>query len=318
MRFMYLDGIAVPLSKIALGSTYFGTTIDKKTTEALLDAFAGANGTTIDTARGYGDGSSERVIGSWMRETGMRTHMVLVTKGLHNNADGSSRFSHRNLAHDIETSQEALGCESFDIWFFHRDNPSIPVGEIIEMISPYVQSGIIKTLGASNWSTERIEEANKYADDHDLPCIGISEIQWSLARSTPKSWDDLSLVCMDDESLEWYRNSGMPVFAFSAQSKGFFSKAIAHGIEGLSEKSRLRFLNPENARKIERVRVLSEMTQLSPAAIAIGYLTSGKPESVAIVGCSSVAQLYDTLSGADVHLSPSQISFLETGGYDAT
>lgn len=324
MRYLTIQRIPVPVSKIALGSTYFGTTIPEKTVMAMLDAFATANGTALDTARVYGQdypggpSPSESVIGKWLSETGMRKRMVLATKGMHPSGDGKSRFTYRDLMNDIEMSQESLGSETFDIWFLHRDDPQVPVGEIMDMMAPLVQSGIIRVLGASNWTTGRIEAANAYATAHGLPTFATSEIQWSLASSTPESWNDSSLVCMDSDSLVWYRKERMPIFAFSSQSKGFFSKAIAHGLAGLNEKSRSRFLNPDNEAKIERVRTISENTGLSPAAIATGYITNEDPSSVAIVGCSSVGQLEDTLTGADVLLSPSQLDYLAGERQDAT
>ena len=139
----------------------------------------------------------------------------------------------------------------------------------------------------------------------------VSEIQWSLERSTPQSWHDMSLVCMDDTSLAWYRARRMPVFAYSSQAKGFFSKAVALGLDHLPERTRTRFLTTRNAALVQRVKDLSARLNASPAAIAVGYITSATPPSVAIIGCSSVAQLRDTLGGADIELSPSQIGFLE-------
>lgn len=318
MRYMHLDGLAVPVSKIALGSTYLGSAYDKSLTYEFLDTFAAAGGTVIDTARVYGEGASERVIGSWLAERGMRDKIVLVTKGLHNMSDGKSRYSAHNLANDIAQSQEALQSDAFDIWFLHRDDVRIPVEEIIDMVAPYVQSGTIRLLGASNWTPGRIEAANRYAHSRHLPPIVASEIQWSLARTDCDTWDDHGLVSMDDASLMWYRKTRMPVFAYSAQSKGYFSKAIAHGIDALPQKCRTRFHIPENAMKIERVRRLSDELKLPVAAITIAFVTSAQPPAVAIVTGSNVAQLQESLTGADVLLTAEQVTYLETGVYGAT
>lgn len=324
MRYLHVPTIPVPVSKIALGSSYLGTGIPQKEALKMLDTFAAAEGTAIDTARVYGQlrpkgkSESESLIGQWMHKNKMRDAMVVITKGLFPNLDGSSRFSYQALMDDIKRSQDELQSDTFDLWFLHRDDPAIPVSEIMDMVAPLVQSGVIRTLGASNWTVSRLEEANAYATRNKLPPFAVSEIQWSLANCTPESWGDVTLVCMDQPSLAWYRQQNMPIFAFSSQAKGFFSQAIEQGIEKLSDKSRSRFSNPENLEKIELVRTLSHTLQLSPAAIVTAYITSETPSSVAIVGCSSVAQLQDSLTGANVLLTPEQLAFLHQEDYDAT
>jgi aryl-alcohol dehydrogenase-like predicted oxidoreductase len=315
MRYLHLNGRKTPVSQIALGSTYFGTAIAETTAWNMLDHFVALGGTTIDTARHYGQristdpSPSEQLIGSWLKINGMHQHMVLIGKGLYPEPTGKSRFSYANLLYDIERSMDELHTDTFDIWFFHRDDPRIPVDEIMDMVAPLVQSGVIQTLGASNWTVQRIAAANAYAEAHHLPQIQASEIQWSLAKSTPESWQDPTLVCMTEEELSWYQSHEMAVFAFSSQAKGFFSKAIAK--EPLNTKSQQRFGFPENYGRIERVAQLSEELNCSPAAITVSYITSQKPDSVAIIGPSSISQLEDSLTDSNLVLSNEQIAFLE-------
>jgi len=316
MRYITIAGIPLGLSRVALGTTYFGTTLSKQTSFALLDAFATGNGTTIDTARVYGQtapggiGPAEQVIGEWLKETGMRQHMVVVSKGLHPDLALNSRYSEKNLWQDLEQSRQSLGCETIDLYFLHRDDLSMPVGEIMEMIAPIVTNGAVRALGASNWSTKRIAEANTYARSHNLPCFMASEIQWSLAVSTPASWNDPSLVCMDEDSLAWYQQEKLPVLAYSAQAKGLFSKAIGQGMDHLNAKIRNRFINETNIRRIAQVAALAEQRNLTPAAIVMGYLTSHSHPTVAIVGCSTVEQLQDSMVGGNTTLSAREREFL--------
>ncbi len=74
MRYISIEGNSKKFSTIALGSTYFGTHINEKTSYALLDEFANQGGTTIDTALVYGQensnsiGKSEKIIGKWLKK----------------------------------------------------------------------------------------------------------------------------------------------------------------------------------------------------------------------------------------------------------
>lgn len=70
--------LALPLG---LGTNTFGRTSDAATSRDVLDAFAAAGGTLVDTADTYSDGESERIIGQWMRDRANRDQVVLVSKG---------------------------------------------------------------------------------------------------------------------------------------------------------------------------------------------------------------------------------------------
>ena len=282
----------------------------------MLDTFAAHKGTTIDTARLYGQdypggpGASEELIGEWLRGSNMRDQMVIVSKGLNHDLTRKSRYSEKNLWQDLNQSRDALGCETLDLYFLHRDDCQIPVGEIMEMMAPIVTSGAARAIGASNWSIERIEEANKYANKHNLPEFIASEIQWSLAVSTPASFNDETLFCMNDRSQAWYLKKKLPVFAYSPQAKGLFSKAIANGMENLNTKIRDRFLNATNLKRIEKVRLLSQERDISPAAIVMGYLASHEHPTIAIAGCSNIEQLQDSLTGGNTTITSQEREFL--------
>lgn len=316
MRYQQIENLDVPLSSLVMGSTYIGSSIDNKLSSALLETYVDKGGTAIDTARVYGNGLSEEFIGSWVEQHKLRDKILLVTKGAQPTESGESRFTPKELAYDIAKSQDALRSDSFDIWFFHRDDESLPASEIMEMIRPYLEKKIITVLGASNWKPHRLLEANKYAKEVGLPPISFSQIQYSLARSTAETWDDFGLFCMDEASLQWYKESRFPLFAYSSQAKGFYSKMLNKGKESLSPKALKRFYLPENIEKIERVKYLSDKLGVLPSAIAVSYVTSGEPSAVAIIGSSSVEQLDETLSASDVLLTESEKHYLERGVWD--
>ena len=80
------DGrVTLTVSEICLGTMYFGYRTDEATSFAILDRFAEAGGTFLDTANCYGQWhgnawESERVIGRWLSSRGMAGRMVIATK----------------------------------------------------------------------------------------------------------------------------------------------------------------------------------------------------------------------------------------------
>ena len=299
MQYLQFDNLNKKVSKIALGTTYFGANIDEKLAFELLDTYFEAGGTTIDTARLYTDGLSESIVGKWLKLNKVEDEAVVIAKALHNDENNQSRFTQENFLSDIKKSQDSLGLNSFDFWLFHRDDLSLPVHQIIDFASSLVTDGTIKNLGCSNWTTQRIELVKEK--------LKANEIQFSLAKTTPVALEDETLVCMTKESKLWYAKNNFPVFAFSSQAKGFFSK----GIENLSAKSKKRFLNDHNIKLFDRVNNLAKQKALSATAIAIAYVTSQSFPTVALIGPSSVEQLKETLSEANLILDKDDLDYLD-------
>lgn len=314
----YTPFFETKLSQIALGCDHYGAAIPEKTALAQLDIYYSQGGNLLDTAHIYGQekeggpSSSEQVLGKWLRSNKTRNKMVLATKGCHPYKDDMSRgrITYKDMMGDIQRSLDQLQSDSVDIWFFHRDDPSMGSDEIIDMGNILVDKGLVKHLGVSNWTTRRIEEANTWAKDHNKKEFVISEIQWSLAHCTPETWGDDTLVCMNETERAWYENHNFPVMAFASQAKGLFSKLIAGKGESLSERARERFLTEINLAIVPRCKALSEELEVTAAALCMAYLTSQKNPTIAIAGSSKVSQITETLGGADLTLTPSQIAFL--------
>ena len=159
------------VSVIGLGTAHYGGRISKGLAFDQMDAYAAAGGNLIDTARVYGDfvtpktGESEKIIGQWMEERGNREKIFLSTKGGHPPFDrmSRSRLSPREISDDLHESLEDLRCGYIDIYFLHRDDESRPVEEIVDTLEGFCAEGLIGMYAVSNWKTERIIEANRYA-----------------------------------------------------------------------------------------------------------------------------------------------------------
>ncbi|WP_320128003.1 aldo/keto reductase [uncultured Sphaerochaeta sp.] len=306
------------LSQIALGCDHYGETINEEISFAQLDAYVQAGGNLLDSAHVYGQdvpggpSTSELVIGKWLRSNNLRKSLTLVTKGCHPPKEDlhHSRLNEHSMLEDLEKSLEQLGTDYVDIWYFHRDDLQLKAPEILDMASVLVEKGLVKHLGTSNWTTKRIEEANTWAKAKGKPLFTISEIQWSLARCTPETWGDDTMVCMTDEQRLWYEQNKFPVMCFASQAKGLFSKVIAGKTDTLSKQARSRFMTEENLALVPQCKALAEELGVTPAAICMAYLTSQKNPTIAIAGSSRLSQITDTLSGADLTLSKDQLNSL--------
>lgn len=189
---------------------------------AILDEWAVLGGSLIDTAAVYGGGESERVIGEWLRAAGSRREVVLITKGGHPDAEWRSRLDPASITADLHASLEHLGVDDVDIYMVHRDDAGVPVAEMIDGLNEHVALGTVRSLGASNWTPSRVDEANAYAAARGLAGFVVVSNYFGLARpSRPILPGTISAT--GHAVRRWHAQTGIPLVAWSAQSQGYFA-----------------------------------------------------------------------------------------------
>ena len=310
MRSHVWDGREV--SVIGLGSGEFGGKCPEALARELMDAYVALGGNFLDTARVYGDfvtprnGESEKVIGRWMADRHCRERIFLSTKGGHPPFFSlhESRLSRDEVRHDLAESLTDLQTDRVDIFWLHRDDESRPVGEILETLQSLLDDGWTARVGVSNWRTERIREAQRYAKDHGLTPLSANQPQFSLAR-TVRFADD-TLVCMDDAMYRLHTETDLPCCCFSSQAQGFFTKLEEKGLDALPTSLRQTYESPDNLAILERIRALKAETGLSTAAIALAYVTSQPFPCFALAGASRVEQVLALGDAMDAALTPQQ------------
>ena len=308
MRRISISNIGKPVSVIALGTDGFGVGKSVAASEALLDAYVAAGGNVIDSARMYGDGVCEQVVGSWMQARGNRGELVISTKGGFPGKGGTPRLDRESLMSDLNASLAALQTEFIDIWWLHRDDPTRPVRDIMDTLNEMVGSGKVGCVGASNWSAERIREANAYAAENGLHGFAGDQPQWSLARQVVNP--DPTLQIMGDDLYRLHRETGMLCMPFSAQAKGYLAKLLGGGEATLSPKAKDRFHFPENIAVAEHVAELCRELGCAPAAMSLAWLTNQPFPTLPIISARDEKQLLESLAAGDILLSREQADTL--------
>ena len=118
---------------------------------------------------------------------GIREEVVILDKGAHTPVLEWPLAVYTECTPEAVTKQhyeslDRLRTDYVDIYMLHRDDPSVPAGEFIDVLNRHISRGTIRAIGASNWSLERVAEANAYAAAHGLQGFGAMSNQLSLAR----------------------------------------------------------------------------------------------------------------------------------------
>lgn len=316
----YLEKYGMRMSKIGLGTGRFGTLVDERTSFEMLDLFLDGGGNVIDTARNYyewvenGRGASEKTIGKWMDSRGTRDEVYISTKGGVRN-EGKKFFinlSRENLCCELKCSQDALMSEKIDIYLLHRDEPERPVEEIMDTLQHIAEIGKVKAIGVCNWSTKRISAANAYANKQGYKLLTMIQTWWSIAAYTDAMWNDPTTTHMDQETYDYIKNNDLVGMAFTSQTKGFFQKAAAVGIDKIDTFLKQRIATESNLKILDSIIQYCREHDNLPTAVVNGYITSNDIEAIALVSCSTKEQLMDILDNCDVEIDKSFIRHIDS------
>jgi aryl-alcohol dehydrogenase-like predicted oxidoreductase len=273
----------------------------------LLDVALEEGCWAIDSGTVYGGGYADRVLGKWMRSRRLRERIIIIGKGGHPHRAGVSRVHPRFLAKDLDMSLRRMREDYIDLYMVHRDDPAMPVATIMDALHRFVQAGKVRALGASNWSHQRIAEANRYAEARGITPLVASSPHFSLAEWQSTPWPGCLSIggATGAEARAWYAENKMPVLAWSPLGAGFLA-----GRDALSPELSRAYRSEVNLARRKRAFELAEKHGVTPAAVALAYARAQPFVVHPIVGASSPAHLRTLLRAARLTLTAEEIASL--------
>ena len=319
MLYGEVTGVNKPVSRLVLGTMIINTD-ELERSFNLLDAVFGLDCTALDTAHGYGGGKSERAIGLWMEERGNRDKVVVLTKGAHPSG-GRKRVNPEDITSDLTESLERLRTDYIDIYVLHRDDPDVLVGPIVECLNEHLAAGRVNSIGGSNWTHQRIQEANEYAEAHNLVKFVASSPNYGLAEQVENPWGPGCVGLGGPEQVEarkWYEKNQMPIFAYSSLGRGFFSGRITReNFEELKEEEKIdgaclrAYCHEQNFQRLDRVQILAEEKGMTVPQIAVAYIMNEPMNVFALVGAASRDEFKANAEACDLKLTPKETAWLD-------
>ena len=164
------------ISKACLGTMYFGSRVDEKTSFEIMDYYYNAGGRNFDTSNNYcfwldgfvGD-ESEKIVGSWIKKRNNRKEIFLATKCGVRPINANQKFEDlefEGLSKDaiilaLEGSLKRLQTSYIDLYYIHVDWRKEPLEETLEALNSLVVSGKVRHIACSNMSTWRMLKAKE-------------------------------------------------------------------------------------------------------------------------------------------------------------
>lgn len=304
MNRVKITGTALEASAICLGTANYGTSISTEEAFCQMDIFIQEGGNFLDTAHVYGDwacaeqGCSERVIGEWLHGRGRRSDILLSSKGCHPPIAqmSESRVDVKSLREDVESSLKNLRTDYIDLYFFHRDNPLVPVAELMEAMEAEVKKGNIRYYGCSNWSLTRVMEASAYARTHGLKGFSCNQMMFVLADVQEDALVENQLTILKNDFYQYQKANGLALMAYMCMAGGYFSKRLSG--RSVSEDQQRWYHGDANEAIIHQLGCLSaEGYQV--ADFMLRYVISASFPTIPIVSFSSIEQMKKGLGSVE-------------------
>ncbi|MER8376813.1 aldo/keto reductase [Mesorhizobium sp. M1406] len=303
-----IPGLSKPASVVALGFEDFRTF---SSGSILLDAFFEAGGNLFDTGYVYGAGYTEKLLGEWLKNRGVRAQSVVIAKGAH-----SPLCYPDVIGKQLDQSLDRLETDHVDVYFMHRDNPDVPVGEFVDAMDREVKAGRIRgPFGGSNWTMERMDEAIAYAERTGKQKPGALSNNFSLAEMLEPIWAGC-VTSSTDTWKAWLTSRQMPNFAWSSQGRGFFTDRA--GRDRLDNEELVRvWYSERNFGRRDRAIELAARLGKSPIHVALAYVLAQPFPSIPLIGPRTLDELDDSLRALDIKLSRADLEWLDGGGLRA-
>ncbi|QND54341.1 Gfo/Idh/MocA family oxidoreductase (plasmid) [Phyllobacterium sp. 628] len=298
-----IPGLTKPASSVALGFEFFPNFAAGSLT---LDAYYEAGGNLFDTAYIYSGGKTEEIFGDWHTSRNVpREDIVLIGKGAH-----SPLCYPDVIGRQLSRSLDRLKTDYVDVYFMHRDNTDIPVGEFVDAMDAEFKAGRIRgPFGGSNWTRERMDEAIAYAQKNGKAAPGALSNNFSLAEMLDPIWAGC-VAASDDQWKAWLNQKQMPNFAWSSQGRGFFTDRAGRDKRDDEELVRVWYSDRNFVRR-DRAIELAEKLGRNPIHIALAYVLAQPFPVIPLIGPRTLGELEDSLSALDIKLTPEQVKWLE-------
>jgi aryl-alcohol dehydrogenase-like predicted oxidoreductase len=226
----------------------------------------------FDTANTYGGGTSEIILGKWLRaqEADFRRGAQIATKvgNPHGCPPGEAPLSRAQIASHVDESLRRLGLEWIDLYYIHEFDRMTPLGETLEAMARAVEAGKIDRFGVSNATLADVQEVRCLAGETLAARFEYVQNEYSLLASADA-----------DALIPWCAQHGLRYTAFSPLAGGLLTGKYRLGEEP-PPASRLAYaadiyrehLNEESFAAIDRLRQSAEARKQTMSEAALRFV----------------------------------------------
>lgn len=281
---------------IAGGDQVFGNHLSEKELQPVFDKAIEYGLTLWDTAAVYGEGSSERILGNFVKNTD-RESIILSTKFTPQIASDSETA----MQDMLEGSKNRLHTDSIDVYWIH--NP-MNVEKWTPHLIPLAKNGQIKSIGVSNHNLAEIKRANEILAAEGLKVSAVQNHFSLLHRSSERAG-----------ILDYCKENGITFYAYMVLEQGALTGKYNKEHPFPVGTGRGDSYNPHLAEieaLVTELKKIGDIYDASPAQIAMAWAIA--KGTLPIIGVTKVKQVEEAAVSTQITLTDEEIDRLEKLG----
>ncbi len=318
MKYVNLGKSGLKVSELCLGTMTYGRETDEAKSHRMMDIFMAKGGNFIDTADVYVDGTTEGIVGRWMK-TKLREDIVLATKvsfdtsyygpGNGPNYSGNGR---KHIMDGIEQSLRNLQTDYVDLYLLHCWDERAPLEETLTTMDQLVRNGKIRHWGICNFLGWQLQKA-----------VDLCQIMGLIKPITLQACYNLL-----DRQLEWdvlpvCKNEGLGLMCWSPLGGGWLTGLVRRGSKGAPENSRIdratkagwseaweNYDTEQTWRTLDEFFAIAQEIGKTPSQLALNWLLQQPVVTAPITGAETIEQLESNLEVVEWSISEDQLNRL--------
>lgn len=309
MKKVKLTNTDLKVSRINFGGNVLGWTLNENESFDILDAFVAAGFNFIDTADTYSwwvngvGGQSETILGKWIKKRNNRDSLVIATKVGSQTKEHPKDISKKHILQSVDESLQRLKTDYIDLYYTHFDDEVTPVEETLSAYDEIVKAGKVRYIGASNVSSERLNESFKVAEDNNLPKYVALQPHFNLMERA--NYETIYKPIVEKYNLS--------VFPYYSLASGFLtgkyrSKAdLGKSVRGAGLK---HYLNNRGIAVLDTLDIIASKHNTQPATIALAWQLAQPSITASIVSATSKKQLQSLINAPSLVLDKEDLEVL--------
>ncbi len=310
MQQRHLGSTGLKVSRLGLGTMTWGRDTDEHEARDQLVAFVEAGGTLIDTAAGYTNGDSERVLGALLGDVVRRDEIVLATKAGIGRLRGErvTDASRGSLITSLDASLKRLGVDHVDLWQVHIWVDDTPLEETLSALDYAVSTGRTSYVGISNYNGWQSAQAATW--QRAVPgraVLASNQVEYSLLSRG-----------VEAETIPAAQALGLGILPWSPLGRGVLTGKYRTGTPADSRAASPHFasfvgrhLTDQAQRIVEAVVRAGEGLGFSPLEVALAWVRDRPGVTAPIVGARTAEQLKASLLVEECELPAEIVAALD-------
>ncbi|NHO32969.1 aldo/keto reductase [Acetobacter fallax] len=330
MKQRELGRTGIMVSEICLGTMTFGQQNTEAEGHAQLDMAVAQGINFIDTAELYSippraetAGSTETIIGSWLKARGGRDRLVIASKVVGRTAmpwfrpgGEEARLTPRQIRYAIEGSLRRLNTDYIDLYQLHwpdrrvnlfgdggttfqglPEDDSVPLDETLGVLGDLVAEGKIRHVGLSNETPWGVMQCLAAAKTGKPRVVSIQNAYNLINRTFEMGLAEIAL------------REKVGLLAYSPLAQGYLTGKYLDGARPPGARTTLfnrgqRYEKPGVDEAVRAYHALARDEGLDPVQMAVAFVTSRSFVTSNIIGATSLDQLRVILGSVDVAITP--------------